>query len=179
MFDEPKCHSQDSQKIDKIINVVVGNTMYHIDVEYSAWCPMAIKTNNFQNHIACGLSRSSCGKFKYLCDPQNCPLDGDVKKSFDVELDDDNCLDFYLFMLGNLGWNIDERLTICGEWGTKKILSNRQTMKCVPFSFHSDFEFGVKLMYFYIGLNDANVMKELSEPKLSESKIKPPRRKNV
>jgi hypothetical protein len=156
MFDEPKDIDQDTKKIDKIINIIIGDNLYHIDVEYSAQCPLAIKTGNFRNHIMCGLAKSSYGHFEFLCNPSECPLDNDKKKSFNVDMEDNYCLEFFLGMLKDKGWKINEKDTVVGEWGTRKTLE--KSGSTVSFSFFTDYEFAIKLMYFNIGLNNAAPM---------------------
>ncbi len=175
MFDEPQDIDQNTKKIDKIVNVIIGDNLYHIDVEYSAHCPLAIKTGNFRHHIMCGLTKCSHGNFKFLCNPEECPLDNDKKKSFNVDLEDDYCLSFFLRTLADKGWKINERHTIHGEWGTKKTIENNGST--ISFSFHTEAEFAIKLMYFNAGLNNAKPIGILPEYKKSDIKIKPPRRK--
>lgn len=147
-----------TQKIDKTINIIIGEKLYHIDVGYSAQCPFATPVSPQRNRlIMCELTKCKDYKFEYYCNPEKCPLDHDKKQSFSVDVEN-KLSEFYLSQLSKLDWNIDEEQTMHGEWGTKKILTNNQ--QSVPFFYHTDFEFAVKLMYFYTGIMNAMPMLE-------------------
>jgi hypothetical protein len=150
---------QNTRKIDKVINIILDGIVYHINVEYSALCPLASKSGHVNNMIVCGLRFIQNKKMLHHCDPKNCPLDKNMAQEYTHVDFDKNVLIFYLAIAKQHGWVIDDRLTTEGEWGTSTTFVNQQKNKSISFRYHTTGEFITKIAYFCAGLNNGENVK--------------------